>query len=79
MMAAPRSLIPALITSRRVRAAQRALAGLRRRLSSARPVVRYFHQAGDPHSWLAARALGHLAGQYGVQVRPHLVPRPGPG
>jgi len=76
MKPAARSLIPALIASTRVRAAQRGLAGLGRRLSGARPVVRYFHQAGDPHSWLAARALGHLADRYGVEVRAHLVPPP---
>ncbi|MCH8488831.1 MAG: DsbA family protein [Oceanicaulis sp.] len=76
MKPAVRSLIPALIASTRVRAAQRGLAALGRRLSGARPVVRYFHQADDPHSWLAARALGHLADQYGVDVRAHLVPPP---
>jgi 2-hydroxychromene-2-carboxylate isomerase len=77
MKPAARSLIPALIASTRARAAQRGLAALRRRVSGARPVVRYFHQADDPHSWLAARALGHLADQYGVAVHPHLVPPPG--
>lgn len=76
MRPAARSLIPALIASKRVRAAQRGLAALRRRLSGARPVVRYFHQADDPHSWLAARALGHLADRYGVEVHPCLVPPP---
>jgi 2-hydroxychromene-2-carboxylate isomerase len=76
MKPAARSLIPALIASTRVRAAQRGLAALGRRLSGARPVVRYFHQADDPYSWLAARALGHLADQYGVDVHPHLVPPP---
>jgi 2-hydroxychromene-2-carboxylate isomerase len=76
MKPAARSLIPALIASTRVRAAQRGLAALGRRLSGARPVVRYFHQADDPHSWLAARALGHLADQHGVEVRAHLVPPP---
>lgn len=76
MKPSARSLIPALIASRRVRAAQRGLAALRRRLSGARPVVSYFHQCDDPHSWLAARALGHLADRYGVIVRPFLVPPP---
>jgi 2-hydroxychromene-2-carboxylate isomerase len=76
MKPAARSLIPALIASKRVRAAQRGLAALRRRVSGAHPVVRYFHQADDPHSWLAARALGHLADRYGVEVHPCLVPPP---
>lgn len=77
MKPAARSQIPALIASTRVRAAQRGLAALSRRLSGTRPVVRYFHQADDPYSWLAARALGHLADQYGVDVHPNLVPPPG--
>ncbi len=76
MKPSARSIIPALIASRRLRAAQRGLAGLRRRLSGARPVVEYFHQCDDPYSWLAARALGHLADCYGVTVRPHLVQPP---
>lgn len=76
MKPSARSLVPALIASRRLRAAQRGLSGLGRRLSGARPVVRYFHQCDDPYSWLAARALGHLADHYGVTVRPYLVPPP---
>lgn len=76
MKPAARSLIPALIASTRVRAVQRGLAAAGRRLTGARPVVRYFHQADDPHSWLAARALGHLADHYGVAVIPCLVPPP---
>lgn len=76
MKPAARSLVPALIASTRVRAARRGLAALGRRLSGARQVVRYFHQAGDPHAWLAARALGHLADQYGIDVRLHLAPPP---
>lgn len=75
-MPAPRSLGPALITSPAIRTAQRALAGLKRRASFSRPVVRYFHQADDPYSWLAARALPHLEDVYGVRVVPFLVPPP---
>ncbi|MFN3834810.1 MAG: DsbA family protein [Glycocaulis sp.] len=75
-MPAPRSLGPALITSPAIRSAQRALAGLKRRAAFSRPVVRYFHQADDPYSWLAARALPHLEEVYGVRVAPFLVPPP---
>lgn len=75
-MPAPRSLGPALITSPAIRTAQRALAGLMRRASFSRPLVRYFHQADDPYSWLAVRALPHLEETYGVRVSPFLVPPP---
>lgn len=76
MTPSPRSLVPALITSTSVRSARRRLAGLKRQLTGARPVVRYFHQADDPYSWLAARALPHLETAYGVHIIPFLVPPP---
>lgn len=71
-----KTLVPRLVTSPTLRQMQRALAATRRRISGARPVVHYFHQADDPHAALAARALVHLETQYGVTVRPWLVSPP---
>lgn len=73
-MASLRSLGPALVTSPAIRSLQRRLAAARRRVTGARPVVHYFHQADDPYSWLAARALLHLEESYDVTVHPFLVP-----
>ncbi len=73
-MASVRSLGPALITSPAIRSLQRRLAAARRRVTGARPVVHYFHQADDPYSWLTARALVHLEESYDITVRPFLVP-----
>ncbi|MDZ7827641.1 MAG: hypothetical protein U5R48_18385 [Gammaproteobacteria bacterium] len=33
----------------------------------------------DPHSHLAVQTLDALAATYAVELRPHLVPAPGPG
>ncbi len=71
-----RSLGPALLTSRTLRGLRRGLAAAPRRLTRARPLVRYFHQADDPYSYLAARALPHLERIHAVQVMPHIVPPP---
>lgn len=73
-----RTLAPRLLTSRTVRAAQRAMAAASRRLTGAAPVAQYFHQVDDPHAALAARALPHLEAAYGVRVRPYLVSPPPP-
>ncbi len=76
MSPSPRSLVPALITSTTMRSARRRLAGLKRQLTGAKPLVRYFHQTDDPYSWLAVQALPHLEATYNVQIVPFLVPPP---
>ncbi|MFN3859100.1 MAG: DsbA family protein [Caulobacter sp.] len=40
------------------------------------PQVRYFHQADDPYSHLAAQLLDRLAATYGLALTVHLVPAP---
>ena len=69
-------LLPRIVTSPALRSLQRRVAAARRRMSGAAPLVRYFHQVDDPYSALAVRALPHLEAQWGVRVRPYLVPPP---
>ncbi len=69
-------LLSAFLTSRTRRDAARAIHALRRRLSGARPVIRYFHQVDDPYSHLAAQMLAPLMARYKVVLEVYLVPPP---
>jgi len=64
------------LTSRTRRDLIRAAYGLKRRITFARPVVDYFHQADDPYSILMAQLLAPLAERYGVVIRAWLVSPP---
>lgn len=66
----------ALLTSPLYRAARRQKAALQRRLRGEQAEVHYFHQADDPYSDLAVRALPHLVANYAIKLVPHLVPAP---
>ncbi|HEY1751976.1 MAG TPA: 2-hydroxychromene-2-carboxylate dehydrogenase, partial [Caulobacteraceae bacterium] len=69
-------LVTGVMTSPARRELTRAAAGLRRKLSGARPVVDYFHQADDPYSALAVQLVEPLAERYGLTLRPWVVPPP---
>jgi 2-hydroxychromene-2-carboxylate isomerase len=56
--------------------AQHALRGAVRRLKLQPAVVRYFHQADDPYSVLAAHALEPLETRYRIRLDRHAVPPP---
>jgi 2-hydroxychromene-2-carboxylate isomerase len=64
------------LTSARTRALRRRLAEGRRRLGGEPHRLRYFHQADDPYSHLAAQALGPLLARYDVALTPYLVGPP---
>ena len=64
------------LTHAKTRGARRWLAERRRRLAGAPHRVRYFHQADDPYSHLAAQVLGRFAARYDVVLEPHLVGPP---
>lgn len=64
----------AILTSPIYRAVRRQKAALQRRLRGGRAEVHYFHQADDPYSDLAVRALPHLVANYAINLIPHLVP-----
>jgi len=68
--------VSALITSPRLRAFGRRRHALMRRLSGRRPVIHYFHQAGDPYSRLAIQAVPLLRARYDVDVEVHAVSAP---
>ncbi len=68
--------VSALITSPRLRALGRRRHALMRRLSGRRPVIHYFHQAGDPYSVLAIQAVPLLRARYDVDVEVHAVSAP---
>ncbi len=65
-----------LIASPTVRQAQRLTAAGRRRLTGARPVVRYFHEPGDPYSALSAAILPALEARHDIILERHVVPPP---
>ena len=69
-------LVTTIITSRTRRDVMRALRGIRRRVTFARPVIDYFHQADDPYSILMAQLLGPFSERYGVTIRSWLVSPP---
>ena len=69
-------LVTTIITSRTRRDLMRALRGVRRRVTFARPVIDYFHQADDPYSHLIAQLLPALTERYGVVIRPWMVSPP---
>lgn len=72
-------LIPplsAFLTSRIRRDAVRNVHALRRRLTGAAPIVRYFHQVDDPYSHLAAQMLAPLLARYEIALEVYLVPPP---
>jgi len=46
------------------------------RLRGERPTIRYFHQADDPYSHLAAQMLPRLRARYGAEITVFLVPPP---
>ena len=69
-------LATTVLTSRTRRDLRRLLRGVRRRLTFARPVIDYFHQADDPYSILVAQLLGPLEQRYRVKIRAWLVSPP---
>jgi 2-hydroxychromene-2-carboxylate isomerase len=69
----------AIFTSTAFRSFRRRAAALQRRLQGKQPVVHYFHQADDPYSDLAARALPQLSKNYAIELVTHLVPPPDAG
>ena len=69
-------LVTTVLTSRTRRDLGRAAYGLRRRITFARPVIDYFHQADDPYSILMAQMLEPLAERYRVTIRCWLVSAP---
>ena len=72
-------LIPpltAFLTSRARRDALRKFHAPRRRLSGAKPTIRYFHQVDDPYSQLAAQLLAPLMTRYNAAFEIYLVPPP---
>ena len=54
----------------------RDLAALRARLRGETPTIRYFHQADDPYSHLAAQVLPRLRARYAARIEICLVPPP---
>lgn len=50
-----------------------------RRLTGAKPCIRYFHDPADPYSHLTAQMLGRLLSAYAVRVAVHLVSPPDSG
>lgn len=70
-----RSVTAALTSPWRRRMARDA-AALSARLRGERPTVRYFHQADDPYSHLAAQLLPRLRARYAARIEIHLVPPP---
>jgi 2-hydroxychromene-2-carboxylate isomerase len=76
MRAALGRLASAALTSDGLRDARRAIFALRRKAAGRRPMVRYFHQADDPYSALAAQRLAAFASRYDVDLACHLVPPP---
>ncbi len=70
-----RSVTTALTSPARRRMARDA-AALAARLRGERPTIRYFHQADDPYSHLAAQMLPRLRARYAVEIETWLVPPP---
>jgi 2-hydroxychromene-2-carboxylate isomerase len=74
-----RQIVPPLMaayTSPRTRAATRAAAEWRRRITRRPHQLHYCHQADDPYSQLAAQLLARIATHYEVELIPHLVGPP---
>src|SRR3990167_2640036 len=65
-----------LLTSPMRRRMARDGAALAARLRGERSTVRYFHQADDPYSHLAAQMLPRLRARYAVEIEVHLAPPP---
>ncbi|PKQ07482.1 MAG: hypothetical protein CVT72_03045 [Alphaproteobacteria bacterium HGW-Alphaproteobacteria-11] len=70
------TVVSSLVTSSRLRTLGRRVRALKRRLAGRRPVIHYFHQAGDPYSTLAIQAVPLLRARYDVDVEIHAVPAP---
>lgn len=68
--------VTAALTSPTRRRLARDMAALRVRLGGERPTVRYFHQADDPYSHLAAQMLPRLRARYNVEIETWLVSPP---
>ncbi|WP_297507936.1 DsbA family protein [uncultured Caulobacter sp.] len=68
--------VTSAMTSPTRRRMARDFAALDARLRGERPTVRYFHQADDPYSHLAAQVLPRLRDRYAVDVEIFLVPPP---
>lgn len=66
----------AALTSPARRRMARDLAALRARLRGEPPTIRYFHQADDPYSHLAAQVLPRLRARYAARIEICLVPPP---
>lgn len=64
------------LTSPTRRGMARDIAALSARLRGERPTIRYFHQADDPYSHLAAQMLPRLRARYGAEIEVWLVPPP---
>lgn len=70
-----RSVTTALTSPTRRRWARDA-AAMSARLRGERPTIRYFHQADDPYSHLAAQMLPRLRARYAAEIEIWLVPPP---
>ncbi len=68
--------VTAALTSPGRRRMARDLAALGARLRGEGPTIRYFHQADDPYSHLAAQMLPRLRRRYGAKIEIFLVPPP---
>ena len=71
-------VVSTLVTSSTRQALGHRLKGAGRRLSLQPAVVRYFHQADDPYSVLAAQALEPLQARYRIKLERYPVPPPAP-
>lgn len=69
--------VTAALTSPVRRKLARDVAAMRAKLRGEKPTVRYFHQADDPYSHLAAQMLPRLRARYNVEIVTWLVPPPG--
>jgi 2-hydroxychromene-2-carboxylate isomerase len=68
--------VTAALTSPTRRRAARDLAAASARLRGERPTIRYFHQADDPYSHLAAQMLPRLRARYAAEIETWLVSPP---
>jgi 2-hydroxychromene-2-carboxylate isomerase len=65
------------ITSRSRRRLRAGLQAWKRRLVGGRPILGYFHDAGDPYSQLAAQMLAPLLARYDIELKVWPVSPPG--
>ena len=68
--------VSAYATSPALRTLQREKSAAIRRVTFARPLVRYFHQGDDPYSQLTAQIVPELSARYAIDLETHVVPAP---